>query len=117
MEDLLCASASVRPEPSNLRLLRDKLELWRNASQIGHPETRDYNRRAAAELARLITAAEAMREVLDECESYFERFADADCDQDGFVPNEEMTRLNSVRSALTLADFVLADATNNKDPS
>jgi hypothetical protein len=33
-------------------------------------------------------------EVLNECWEYFDNRADADCDQDGFIPNAEM-RLKS----------------------
>lgn len=31
-----------------------------------------------------------MAEVLEECEDYFDNRSDADCDQDGFIPNKEM---------------------------
>ena len=41
-----------------------------------------------------------MRAALDECEDYFDNRADADCDQDGFIPNEEMKLLHVVRTAL-----------------
>lgn len=46
-----------------------------------------------AELSRL-------RAVLGECEDYFANRADADCEQDGFIPNEEMVLLSAVRGAL-----------------
>lgn len=42
---------------------------------------------------------EIMLEALDECEEYFDNKADADCDQDGFVPNAEMKLLSQVRLA------------------
>ena len=38
-----------------------------------------------------------------ECEEYFDNRSDADCDQDGFIPNEEMKRLQGVRDALAAA--------------
>ena len=41
-----------------------------------------------------------LREALEECEEYFDNRADADCDQDGFIPNDEMKRLTTVRTAL-----------------
>lgn len=41
-----------------------------------------------------------MREALWECENYFDQKADADHDQDGPVPNEEMRMLVVVRNAL-----------------
>lgn len=50
------------------------------------------------------TAAEAkndrMSEALHECEEYFDNRADADCDQDGYIPNDEMKMLTVVRAAL-----------------
>jgi hypothetical protein len=39
-------------------------------------------------------------EVLEQCEAYFDNRADADCDQDGFIPNKEMRLLSVVRTAL-----------------
>lgn len=39
-------------------------------------------------------------DALRECEEYFDQRADADCDQDGFIPNEEMKLLQVVRDAL-----------------
>lgn len=38
--------------------------------------------------------------VLGECQDYFEERADADCDQDGFIPNEEMRMLHSIDEVL-----------------
>ena len=75
---------------------------WRvsDASQK-HPILKDleerplYSRPAIAE-----AAIAAMTEALIECEDYFDNRADADCDQDGFVPNREMRLLNTIRSAL-----------------
>ncbi|WP_454686873.1 hypothetical protein [Agrobacterium leguminum] len=37
---------------------------------------------------------------LIDCEDYFEQRADADCDQDGFIPNDEMRLLSVVRDAI-----------------
>ena len=37
---------------------------------------------------------------LSECEEYFDNRADADCDQDGYIPNKEMRLLGTVREAL-----------------
>ncbi len=42
-------------------------------------------------------ALDAVISVLAECEEYFDQRADADCDQDGFIPNEEMKLLSEVR--------------------
>ena len=46
---------------------------------------------------------ERLTAALTECEDYFDNRADADCDQDGFIPNEEMKRLQGVRDALAAA--------------
>lgn len=43
------------------------------------------------------------KEALVECEEYFDNRADADCDQDGFIPNKEMLLLTTVREALASA--------------
>ena len=40
---------------------------------------------------------------LQECAEYFEDRADADCDQDGFIPNKEMGMLQLVKEALKKA--------------
>jgi len=62
-----------------------------------------------ATTARLTSLAEdnaklrgMVEEVLEECEDYFDNRADADCDQDGFVPNKEMSLLMAVRNALII---------------
>ncbi len=41
-----------------------------------------------------------MMSALIECEDYFDQRADADCDQDGFIPNDEMRLLSVVRDAI-----------------
>lgn len=63
--------------------------------------------------ARLISAAPDLLEALSECEEYFDNRADADCDQDGFIPNKEMRLLDVVRAAIAKAEGLgqLADAT------
>lgn len=54
--------------------------------------------------ARLIAAAPDLLEALAECEDFFDQRADADCDQDGFVPNDEMRMLATVRAAIAKAE-------------
>lgn len=54
-----------------------------------------------ATIAALKAENGRLREALDECEDYFDNRADADCDQDGFIPNKEMQLLSTVRAALT----------------
>ena len=51
-------------------------------------------REAIAEVARL-------REALETAREYFDNHADADCDQDGFIPNAEMRIVAEIDSALT----------------
>lgn len=53
-----------------------------------------------AELANLRRQIARMTAALQECAEYFEDRADADCDQDGYIPNEEMKLLGEVREAL-----------------
>lgn len=50
--------------------------------------------------ARLIAAAPELFEALMECEEYFDDRADADFDQDGYIPNKEMRLLTIVRGVL-----------------
>lgn len=56
------------------------------------------------EIAALVVKAVKSRgdliAALQECEDYFDQRADADCDQDGYIPNEEMKLLTLVRDAL-----------------
>jgi hypothetical protein len=67
--------------------------------------------------ARLIAAAPEQnaalieaRDALDACEDYFDKRQDADCRQDGFVPNEEMRLLVMIGRALTFVEAALAKA-------
>lgn len=53
--------------------------------------------------AVLISSAPDLIDALRECEDYFDDRADADCDQDGYIPNEEMKLLQVVREALRKA--------------
>lgn len=51
-------------------------------------------------VSRIIIEIETLHSVLAECQSYFEARADADSDQDGFIPNEEMRIMVEIRDAL-----------------
>lgn len=53
-------------------------------------------------------ALQTAYDALDAAEEYFDRRQDADCDQDGFVPNEEMRLLSVVSSALNVLQPLLA---------
>lgn len=44
-------------------ILRDKLALWKQASGEGNMKMRDYHRRAALELERLLSALPILREI------------------------------------------------------
>ncbi|CAH1649927.1 hypothetical protein BOSEA31B_10427 [Hyphomicrobiales bacterium] len=82
--------------------------------------TYDLARGIHFEIARAADLIEAQAregagavEALAECEDYFDNRADADCDQDGFIPNKEMLLLSVVRrarSALESGPAGLADA-------
>lgn len=41
-----------------------------------------------------------LESALNQCREYFEERADADCDQDGFIPNEEMRMVTEIDEAL-----------------
>jgi hypothetical protein len=51
-----------------------------------------------------------IRSALQQCEEYLDQRADADCDETGFIPNEEMTLLAEVRDALSM----LTEETGNE---
>lgn len=53
--------------------------------------------------ARLIAVAPEMYYMLCELDEYLDKRADADCDQDGYIPNEEMRLLSQVREILAKA--------------
>jgi hypothetical protein len=50
--------------------------------------------------AKLQAKHDNFRDALLECEEWFDRFADCDCDQDGFIPNAEMKMLCMIREVL-----------------
>jgi hypothetical protein len=52
----------------------------------------------------LLAAAPDMLDALEQCAEYFDKFADADHDQDGFVPNEAMQMLTLVMNAIAKAE-------------
>lgn len=43
-----------------------------------------------ADLAKLVAERDNYRDALEECLDWFKDRYDADCDQDGYIPNEEM---------------------------
>ena len=53
--------------------------------------------------AHLIAVAPLMYETLKELREYFDGRSDADCDQDGYIPNQEMTILASIDQLLNKA--------------
>ncbi|MGN7750601.1 hypothetical protein [Sinorhizobium sp. 22678] len=57
----------------------------------------------AAIVVRAVNGRADLIAALQECEDYFDNRADADCDQDGYIPNEEMKLLQVVREALKKA--------------
>lgn len=56
-------------------------------------------------------------DALTECEEYFDNRADADCDQDGFIPNKEMRLLAVVRNAIAKAEGLGQRADANPKPT
>jgi hypothetical protein len=76
------------------------LTIWepgKSALSIAVVTQHEPNARANA---RLISAAPDMLDALEQCAEYFDKFADADHDQDGFVPNEAMQMLTLVMNAI-----------------
>jgi hypothetical protein len=70
------------------------------------PDTRTINQ--VAKDAELDAAYQRIAELtaeLVECRDYYDKRADADCDWDGFFPNEEMRRLTSIDECLHGKDF------------
>ncbi len=67
------------------------------SAQTHEFHVKEYARGVATDLQaendRLLAA-------LLECDEYFDNRADADCDQDGYIPNAEMKMLTIVRAAL-----------------
>jgi hypothetical protein len=63
-----------------------------------------------SETRQMWAALGAAREALDFCEDYFDKRQDADCDQDGFIPNEEMKLLSLVSKALSMVDAAIMSA-------
>ncbi|NTE87243.1 hypothetical protein [Agrobacterium rubi] len=51
-------------------------------------------------ISKAFKQSASIRSLLLELENYFDGRADADCDQDGFIPNDEMRLLTEVREAL-----------------
>lgn len=56
--------------------------------------------------AKLIAASPDLLEVLLECEDYFDNIADADHDENGYIPNKEMKLLATIQNAIKKATGV-----------
>jgi len=54
-------------------------------------------RAAYQEIDRLTQRNNKLLGALADCYDYFDSRADADCDQDGFAPNEEMKMLSALK--------------------
>ncbi|MDH0869718.1 hypothetical protein [Agrobacterium pusense] len=63
-------------------------------------EWSQFTKAETAKEIKLQKRIAALIAVLVDCEDYFDGRADADCDQDGFIPNEEMRLLSAVREAI-----------------
>ena len=60
----------------------------------------EANARLIAAAPSILEYARKLESVLHDCEDYFDNRADADTDQDGYIPNEEMHHLTAIRNAL-----------------
>jgi hypothetical protein len=88
-----------RSEGTKIKDGDDNTVLWTAHTHL-------HGRRTDAEvmkIARLAAAAPDLLEALRQCEEYFDARADADLDQDGYVPNEEMQMLVEIRAAIAKA--------------
>lgn len=104
---------SLSSESNALEELREKGESWldfRNRTDPMREALADEEFKVADFIVTAVNAYDKQRALiktltaaLDECEDYFDNRADADCDQDGFIPNNEMQRLTTVRDALAAA--------------
>lgn len=72
-------------------------------SHTAAPWRFNYHRANADFIVKAVNSHFDLIEALDACEDYFDNRADADCDQDGYIPNEEMKLLQVVRGALKKA--------------
>lgn len=54
-----------------------------------------------AEVDKLLTVNAALVGALNAAREYFDNRADADCDQDGFIPNAEMRLVSEIDAALS----------------
>lgn len=54
----------------------------------------------AGELADAVKREEQLKNLLLELLDYFDQRADCDCDQDGFIPNEEMRIMMRIEEEL-----------------
>ena len=61
-----------------------------------------HQHRLEQRIAEIEKALALAQEALTEAEEYFDDRADADCGQDGYIPNEEMKHLCSIRNALVV---------------
>lgn len=57
-------------------------------------------REAQSAIDRLTAVAPEMLEVLFQCEAYFDNKADADHDETGFVPNQEMILQAAIQAVI-----------------
>jgi hypothetical protein len=55
----------------------------------------------AEELRAAYQRIAELESALGECRDYFDDRADADCDQDGFIPNEEMRMMTAIDEVLS----------------
>jgi hypothetical protein len=101
--------------PTNIRLAyghEGSDSLWIGQSHETNPIARvewdtatahHNSRENAARICLTWNAHDALVEALQEALEYFEDRQDADCDQDGFIPNTEMRFASMISEALAKA--------------
>lgn len=92
---------------NDMDMPRELSALQRLHNSIDTEEGRAINdlihlfRERESELKRHKEAIRVLRCQMMDVADYLDQIADADCDQDGFIPNEEMVLLGYVNDALT----------------
>lgn len=79
--------------------LRQKIDLVEYDLKLYGVTLADHGQSLLKEIEHAISEA---LDALEQAEEYFEKLADADMDQDGYIPNEEMRHLVRIQNVIKL---------------